>query len=104
MLLTVISQMFGVSGKMGDLSFTPQLLGEQFDKDHKVQLSLPFQDRNLKVIYVNEKLLEPTSYNVSKILINEKPYVFDAEDPKIRKEDILVLNMNESHTIVVELS
>ena len=104
MLLTVISQMFGVSGKMGDLSFMPQLLGEQFDKDHKIQLSLPFQDRNLKVIYVNEKLLEPTSYNVSKILINEKPYVFDAEDPKIRKEDILVLNMNESHTIVVELS
>ena len=104
MLLTVISQMFGVSGKMGNLYFKPQLLREQFDQNHEVHLNLPFQDRNLEVIYVNKKRQDPSNYSIHSIQLNNKPYLFDASDPSIRKEDILSLDPKEMHTIVVELS
>ncbi len=104
MLLTVITQMFGVSGKMGDLSFRPQLLREQFGKDHKIHLEFPFQDRKLKLTYVNEKLLEAGSYKITKISINEEPYKNNTSDDLIRKEDILRLDPDIEHHIVVELS
>jgi cellobiose phosphorylase len=104
MLLTVISQMFGVSGKLGDLFFKPQLLREQFDKNGEAQLTLPFHERSLEVVYVNKKLLDPTNYRINSILINDEPYLFDSNNPCIRKQDILSLDSKEAHTIIVELT
>jgi len=56
------------------------------------------------VVYVNKKLLDPTSYRISNILINDEPYLFDSNNPSIRKQDILALDSKVAHTIVVELS
>ncbi|WP_312652815.1 GH36-type glycosyl hydrolase domain-containing protein [Proteiniclasticum sp.] len=104
MLLTVITQMFGVSGKMGDLSFRPQLLREQFGRDHKIHLDFPFYDRKLKLTYVNESMLEAGSYKITKISIDDEPYINGTSVDLIRKEDILRLDPDKEHHIVVELS
>ena len=42
LLVTVITQMFGVRGQMGDLAFVPQLLPEQFDANGEAGLSMIF--------------------------------------------------------------
>lgn len=104
MLLTVITQMFGVSGKMGHLHLKPQLLKEQFGKDHRIHLEFPFHQRKLKLTYMNERLLEAGSYKITKISINDELYTNGTSDHLIRKEDILRLNPDEKHHIVVELS
>jgi cellobiose phosphorylase len=68
MLLTVVREMYGVKGHMGDMLLQPKLLGIQFDKNGYASVELPFSGKNCIVLYHNEKKVD--KYAISKILIN----------------------------------
>jgi cellobiose phosphorylase len=72
MVLTELTQVFGVRGEFGDLVIAPKLVAEQFGKDGKVSVSCQFAGRNLQVRYHNPKHLEYGKYAIIKTTLNNK--------------------------------
>ncbi len=103
-LVTVVTEMFGIRGHYGNLTFNPQLLKEQFDSQHEASVSLVFAGKNLKVIYKNSWNLDPDSYKITGILLNGIPCRSLNGDWSIGRDDILQLPDQEFHTITVDLN
>ncbi len=88
-MLTMISQVFGVRGQMGDLLFAPRLVEEQFDAAGTASVSCLFADRNICVVYHNPEKLEAGTYRVTGIRMNEQ-HVPD-EDLSVMEDGSLLL-------------
>ena len=52
-LLTMVTEVFGVRGRDGDLVIAPKLLPEQFDGEGKASVSLTFAGKALEVVIHN---------------------------------------------------
>lgn len=50
-MLTVVTQMFGTKGRLGDLHFEPKLMPEQFDSEGNAQIYFCFGGRKWHVTY-----------------------------------------------------
>ncbi|HSL86869.1 MAG TPA: hypothetical protein VK861_08025, partial [Bacteroidales bacterium] len=88
LLLTVVTQMFGVRGKLGSLLFAPKLTKDQFDADGKAEITLPFHGRVFNITYLNPELKAAEAYKIKTVTLNQKPYSFDPKDPVIKMKDI----------------
>jgi len=104
LLVTVITQMFGVKGEMGNLTFQPKLLRQQFDSKKEAAISMQFAGRRFHIIYRNQKDLEFGEYQVAKMILDENDYENDSAIPCIRKEDVIKLAEDSVHTILIELT
>lgn len=99
LMLTVITQMFGVKGEMGDLCFKPQLLKEQFNEEGIAVIEMIFADKALKINYHNVNHKEVGTYKVSAIVMNGKVY----EGNRISRKVIEMLDKTRKHVIDVTL-
>ncbi len=102
LLTTVITQMYGIRGEMGDLTFYPQLLKEQFNESKEVVLEMEFLEKTICVIYRNEKMKEVDEYRVSQIILNGE--IYTSESNKIMKTDFEQLAKNQKHVIEIILN
>lgn len=101
LLLTVITQMYGVRGDLGNLAFYPQLLMSQFDEKKEAEVELTFAERKLHIRYINEMDKEAGKYQVVKIQINGTDYACGTN--KIAREIILKLPETKEHQIAIWL-
>lgn len=101
LMLTVITEMFGVKGKLGELYFEPKLLLEQFDKEDKAMIKLMFADRRLHITYHNPNKQQAKDYAIGKIEIDNRLYCINQSS--IRKEDIESLDPSVEHVIHINL-
>ena len=69
-LLTLVTEVFGVRGELGDLVLMPKLRSEQFDEKGRATLHTLFAGRRLKVCYKNPEKLDAGEYGVGNVLIN----------------------------------
>jgi cellobiose phosphorylase len=69
-LLTIVTQIFGVRGLMGDLVLEPKLVVEQFDSSGKARIVTLFAGKTLEVIYHNLKKLDYGQYCLTAVNIN----------------------------------
>lgn len=67
LLLTVLTQMYGVRGEYGDLVIEPKLVREQFNEQGKAQACAYFRGKALVVNYINPKCLEYGQYRIEKV-------------------------------------
>lgn len=51
LMLTVLTEMFGIKGSYGSMVFEPSLLPEQFDSDGTASVAFEFNGKPVKVIY-----------------------------------------------------
>jgi cellobiose phosphorylase len=72
MFMTVLTQIFGVKGRLGDLLIRPKLVKEQFDKKGRARVSALFAGKRIEVTYSNPALLDHRDYTIKKVLINGK--------------------------------
>jgi cellobiose phosphorylase len=79
-VLTLLTQVFGVRGKGGDLALAPRLLPEQFDNTGTAAVKCGFAGKDLTVIYQNKKKLGPDKYKVAAVS-------FDGEKVKVKHVD-----------------
>lgn len=70
-MLTVITCMFGIRGADGALVIAPNLRTEQFDKENKAEVTLPFQGIQWNVTIENPKKLEAGTYEVRDAMLDE---------------------------------
>lgn len=102
LMLTVLNEMFGVKGNMGDLQITPKLMLEQFDSEGKASVALVFADRKLMVQFLNPKKLEYGDYRVGNIWIDGNSYEI-GDGNIIPRKIITELSPEEQQNITVEL-
>ena len=69
-LLTLITKIFGVRGKMGDLVLDPQLRRAQFSENGEAKIITLFDNKRLEISYQNPEDLEPEVYQIYTIEIN----------------------------------
>ena len=101
-VLAQLTQAFGVRGQGGDLVLSPKLVKEQFGDLSKVQVSCPFADRKLTVIYENPKKLEYGQYSIKDVSLNGTTIIFEQLSPsdvKVKRQ--YLLNANENLITVV---
>ncbi len=102
-MLTMVTEVFGVRGKLGDLTISPKLMKQQFDKDGKASIRLIFADKEFKVVYQNPKGLEYGKYAIKKAVCDEKVTLVSVDSAAVL-ERTAIQNMGEGvHTIVIEL-
>lgn len=70
LLLTVLTEMFGVKGKWGDLAFEPKLLKEQFDEQGRACVEHIFNGKKLQITYENLSGKEYGDYRIEEVLLN----------------------------------
>jgi len=72
LVLTMLTQVFGIRGDMGDLLIEPKLVKEQFKRSSKISVDTHFAGRKIKVNYFNPGKLAYGKYKVGRISINGK--------------------------------
>lgn len=102
MMLTVITQMFGVKGSCGDLTFAPKLMREQF-KDGRAGIRLNFGHRKWHIVYVNGQGKESGEYRVTAASLNGSPIDAAQDGFCIPLAEIRELDVEQVHEVIVEL-
>lgn len=101
LLLTVLTEMFGVKGEYGRLKLEPKLLKEQFDKENKASVRLEFAGKKIKVTYLNPEKKSYGEYEVKEVLLNGE--LAAGSEGIIEKEAFASCSGYEENEIVVVL-
>jgi cellobiose phosphorylase len=70
LLLTEVTQIFGVRGELGNLVLDPKLLKSHFDEQGKAAIKTIFADKLLNITYLNSNQLGVDDYQVQEVKIN----------------------------------
>ena len=70
LLLTMLIQVFGVKGEMGDLLLQPKLVGKQFGEKGRASVRTVFAGKQLEIVYMNPNRLEYEDYSIEKVFVN----------------------------------
>jgi cellobiose phosphorylase len=105
LLLTMVTQVFGVRGKLGDLVLAPKLMPEQFDQAGKASISTIFADRDLKITYLNPEKLSYQDYKIKAVLLNDEEieYKLSEQEVLIERDLLLALSGSEAVELTVKL-
>jgi len=105
-LLTLVTEVFGVHGDLGDLVLMPKLRREQFDDDGRATLHTLFAGRRLRVCYRNPEKLDAGEYMVENVLINGQNITYTKADGgvKIPRINLAQLSDDMAHCLEVVLS
>lgn len=102
-MLTMVTEVFGVQGKAGDLILYPKLLAEQFDQDGKASIVTPFAGKSFKISYENpngknfgDYVIASATCDGQTLSITDDAFVF------IPKETLQALDETE-HLITITL-
>ncbi len=71
-ILTMLTQVFGVRGLYGDLLLAPKLTTNDFHQANEVSVETRFADKKVKVIYRNPKKISYEHYGITKLTLNGK--------------------------------
>ena len=102
-LLVLLGDVYGVRGRMGDLTLQPALLASQFDCDGCAAADAMFAGRALRVEYRNPQRLEAGQYAVGAVTLDGAPLAVDAGDVVIPCAALTALDTAERHTLSIEL-
>lgn len=101
LLLTVLTEMYGIKGVDGNLTFAPKLLPEQFDENGQVSVHCQFAGRSFKVCYINKERLEYANYRIHSIDINGARRMCD--NTVIFRREILQMEEKTENEIIIRL-
>ncbi len=104
MVLTVLTQMYGVRGREGHLQLAPKLLASQFDSNGVAGVSLKFAGKLLDISYVNAQHKDFGDYEVEEIFINGRQYFNEENCGIIQREFIKSLPSDTVNEIKVILA
>ncbi len=101
-LLTMVTEVFGVRGRLGELAIAPKLTPEQFDRAGMARLELSFAGRRLEVRVHNEGRREPERYRPVRARLDGAALDVSG-GVRIGREALTALDPDSIHTIDVYL-
>jgi len=104
-LLTLLVEVFGVKGDLGDLVLEPKLAAAQFDHRGQAAVRTQFAGRNLEVVYLNPQGLNCGAYAIRRVVVDGVALLVSREGNGVRipRENITGLDPATMHRLVVEL-
>lgn len=103
LLLTVLTEIFGIKGDYGSLLLEPKLVKEQFGEEGKAAVSFVFQGKNFTVTYENRERKEVGDYRILEAFLEEEQLMLPEGRFLLSKEVIEKLD-NSRHKITVRLA
>lgn len=101
LLLTVLTEMFGVKGEYGNLKLEPKLVKEQFNQENEACAHLEFEGKKICVKYVNSQKKNYGEYEIKEIIMNGQ--LVSSNDGVIGKEYFAACKHSKENDIVVVL-
>jgi hypothetical protein len=77
LLMTVLTEMYGIKGEFGDLTLRPKLVKEQFDINGKSKANAFFLGKRIQVIYNNPLNLDFEDYNIEAVKVGGKDISYE---------------------------
>ncbi len=104
-LLTLLTEVFGVRGNLGDLVLAPKLVAAQFDARGEAAVRTQFAGRDLDIVFHNPLRLEVGAYVIRRIVVDgvELPVTREGQGVRIGREVINGLDTAMAHRLDVEL-
>lgn len=107
LLMTVLTEMYGVKGEYGDLVIKPKLVKQQFNDKGNAKANAFFLGKKLEVVYKNPLKLDYEDYGIIEVKVNGEIVSFDKPEEKfvkIKKLELeLALSKNYNNSIEVIL-
>lgn len=106
LLLTMVTEVFGVKGQFGDLLLQPKLVREQFDGEGKASVKTIFADRMLEIVYTAAGDIDYEDYQIHSVSINGAVVTLQRVSGSvlIPRSLLSVLPDGETHLLQVELA
>uniref|UniRef100_UPI00406D2E1B GH36-type glycosyl hydrolase domain-containing protein n=1 Tax=Paenibacillus sp. FSL L8-0436 TaxID=2954686 RepID=UPI00406D2E1B len=106
LLLTMVTEVFGVKGRLGDLLLQPKLVKEQFDEQGKATIKTVFAERMLEVAYTSTGSREYGEYEIYSVSLNGAEVTLQrvSEGVVIPRSILRALPEGELHLLQVELA
>lgn len=106
LLLTMVTEVFGVKGKLGDLLLQPKLVKEQFDAQNSASIKTLFAGRELKVVYTASGSTEYGEYQIHSAKLNGAEVMLQrvSEGAVVARRLLTALPEGEVHLLEVELA
>lgn len=102
-MLTVITEVFGVRGEIGDMVISPKLLKEQFDSEGNAGLRLRFAGKAFHIIFKNPGKLTYGDYLIKSAVCDGQSELEHRGDRVCLDRKIIDSLPDVLHEIVVEL-
>ena len=102
-MLTVITEMFGVKGNCGDLVLEPKLRREQF-RGGRAGIYLNFGKRRWHIVYVNPNEKQSGGYRITSVQLDGMKKEIGQKTASIPLEEIRLLDEQTVHELIVELA
>lgn len=105
LLLTHLTEVFGVKGYYGDLQLEPKLMKPQFDVDGKASVETLFAGRMLRLVYCNPQGADYGAYRIQSVTLNGEslPFVVSGEGCLIQRSAIEKLSEDGLHELEIVL-
>lgn len=88
--LTIVTQVFGVHGREGNLVIHPRIPSWLFDAETNASIRLWFRNQRIEVVFQNPKKLSPSQWTIQQVTLNEQNLtVFDQKEIEISYADVL---------------
>lgn len=106
LLLTMITEVFGVKGRLGELRLTPKLMPEQFDQGGTASITTSFAGKRLRVTYGNPEQLPYGSYGITSVRLNGTLLTCEGRSRAVEISRALLQNLDSDscHELRVELA
>jgi len=104
-LLTMLTEVLGVKGRLGDLVLEPKLVREQLDADGRAGVLTLFADRKLHVTYHNPAGLPYGEYAIREIQLDGKaaPFTLDGDAAILPRDTLVALTEGRTYNLDVML-
>ncbi|MCD7766087.1 MAG: cellobiose phosphorylase [Lachnospiraceae bacterium] len=105
MMMTVVTEVFGVRGDYGDLVLEPKLMREQFDDAGRAGIQTEFAHKSWNIHYCNRERLDYGEYAIEKVWINGRAQEIQGSETLYRmaKEELERLPEGAAVSVEVEL-
>jgi cellobiose phosphorylase len=105
-LLTLVTEVYGVKGDMGDLALRPKLVKAQFDEVGAAEVGTLFAGRRLRVVYRNPSRLDYGDYRIQEVKLDDRriPFESRAGATLLPRHTITELDPEATHVLEVRLA
>ena len=103
-VLTMLTQVFGVKGKDGDLLIAPKLVREQFQHTSSLSVTRTFLGRQFEITFLNARKLEYGAYKIIKVSLNSRELKLQKSSQAVIDKGLISrLALRTKHFIDIEL-
>ena len=107
LLITIVTQVFGIRGEKGLLCINPKLHRDQFNMDGQAEFTSKFRGKPIKISFHNPKRLNWDEYVIDKILLDGKNitdgFLIDHTNTLCKSETFERFSENSTNKIEVKL-